>query len=337
MSNLIKYSSNYSETTGSLCFYSKDEKTNYNNNIASTDDFKSFKYKAEFLENTEADGANVILKTAAITMPLKYLRNFWRSVEMPLVNCKVELKVKWAKYCFLSAAGNGNTNANPNNIISLSKTWNSTLSAKDNQKLSKLLSKRFEKTVYQTEFKTKRENKNTTNEYRYFLESNFFGANRLFVLVYSNQDNRSEKIKAKRLFTKEIIDNYYFIINGKSFHDQAIDSDLKRKKKIRKLTAGQGEDYTTGLLLDYDYIKNHYRLIAMDLNRQKELDSNLKAIQQIASLKSLDDESNAVNADGTQSMIILTNLEKIQRNEIKSFSRKCNSIMNNRKLTRSEH
>ena len=192
-------------------------------------------------------------------MPLKYLRNFWRSVEMPLVNCKVELKDKWAKYSFLSAAGNGNTNANPNNIISLSKTLNSTLSVKDNQKLSKLLSKRFEKTVYQTEFKTKSENKNTTNEYRYFLESNFFGANRLFVLVYSNQDNRSEKIKAKRLFTKEIIDNYYFIINGKNFYDQAIDSDIKRRKKIRKLTAGQGGDYTTGLLLDYDYIKNHYR------------------------------------------------------------------------------
>ena len=55
-----------------------------------------------------------------------------------------------------------------------------------------------------------------------------------------------------------IIDNYTVIINGKNFHDQAIDSDVKRYEKIRKLTIVQGEDYTTGCLLDYDYIKNHY-------------------------------------------------------------------------------
>ena len=56
-----------------------------------------------------------------------------------------------------------------------------TLSARDNQKLSKLLSKGFERSVYWNEYKTKSENKNTTNEYRYFLESNFVGVNGLFV------------------------------------------------------------------------------------------------------------------------------------------------------------
>ena len=53
-------------------------------------------------------------------------------------------------------------------------------------------------------------------------------------------------------------------INEKSFYDQAIDSDIKRYEKIRKLTTGQGEGYTTGCLLGYDYIKNHYRLIAVE-------------------------------------------------------------------------
>ena len=67
----------------------------------------------------------------------------------------------------------------------------------------------------------------------------------------------------------------------KNFYDQAIDSDIKRYEEIRKLTAGQGEDYTSGCLLDYDYIKNHCRLIAIDLSREKELDADLKAIQQI--------------------------------------------------------
>ena len=70
-----------------------------------------------------------------------------------------------------------------------------------------------------------------------------------------------------------IIKNYNVIINGKYFFDQAIDSDIKRYEKVRKLTTGQGEDYTIGCLhwmitvLDYEYIKNHYRLMAVDLSR----------------------------------------------------------------------
>ena len=75
--------------------------------------------------------------------------------------------------------------------------------------------------------------------------------------------------------------NYNVIINGKKFYDQQIDSDIKRYKEIRKLTTGQGQDYTTGCLLDDDYIKNRYRLIEVDLSRQKELDAYPKAIQQV--------------------------------------------------------
>ena len=62
-------------------------------------------------------------------------------------------------------------------------------------------------------------------------------------------------------------------MNGKRFHSQVFDSDIKQYEEIRKLTAGQGEDYTSGCLVDYDYIKNHYRLITVDLSRQKELDA----------------------------------------------------------------
>ena len=61
---------------------------------------------------------------------------------------------------------------------------------KDNEKLSKLLSKGFERSVYWNEYETKSENKNTTKKYRYFLESNFVGCNRFFFFIYSNQDDR---------------------------------------------------------------------------------------------------------------------------------------------------
>ena len=92
MYTLIEYNSNHSETTGSLQFCSKDEATNLNANIENTDGFKFFKWKTKLLENTEADGENGILKNATIAVPLKYLSNFWRSFEIPLINCKVELK-----------------------------------------------------------------------------------------------------------------------------------------------------------------------------------------------------------------------------------------------------
>ena len=107
---------------------------------------------------------------------------------MPWINCKVELKLKWTKYCVLSAAGADNVNSiASNNIIFTIKDTElyvpiATLSARDNKKLSKLLSKGFERSVYWNEYKTKSENKNTTNEYRYFLKSNFVGVNGLFVL-----------------------------------------------------------------------------------------------------------------------------------------------------------
>ena len=61
-----------------------------------------------------------------------------------------------------------------------------------------------------------------------------------------------------------------FIINGKDLYDQGIDSDIKWYEKIRKLTTGQDEDCTSECLLDYDdYIKIYYKLIAVDLSRQK--------------------------------------------------------------------
>ena len=140
---------------------------------------------------------------------------------MPLINCKVELKLKWTKYCVLSAAGADSDNANPNNIIFTIKDTKSyvpvvTLSAKDNQKLSKLLSKRSEISVSWNEYKTKSENKNTTNEYRYFFESNFLGVNRLFALIYLNRNKDVKRFNARKYYLpKSLIENYHIIINGK--------------------------------------------------------------------------------------------------------------------------
>ena len=124
---------------------------------------------------------------------------------------------------FAVGFNNNNDNYDDNNIIFTIKDTKLfvpvvTLSARSNQKLSKLLSKGFERSVYRNEFKTKRENKNTTNEFRYLLKSNFVGVNRLFALVYTNEDDSSMRFKTLIYYlAKGLIKNYNVIINGKIF------------------------------------------------------------------------------------------------------------------------
>ena len=79
----------------------------------------------------------------------------------------------------------------------------------------------------------------------------------------------------------------------KNFFDQPINSIIKTYENIRKIAAGQGDDYTTGCLLDYSYFKDHYKLIAIDLSKLKTLDADPRAIQQINFMKNLDRAENA--------------------------------------------
>ena len=94
-------------------------------------------------------------------------------------------------------------------------------------------------------------------------------------------------IKLKETVTENIflprvdITNYNVLIDGKNFYDQSINDQIKTYDEIRKIATGKGDDYTTGCLLDYQYFKNHYQLIAVDLSKQKELDADPRAIQQI--------------------------------------------------------
>ena len=140
MYNLIEYSDNYSDTSGSLWDFKRDEIVN-NANVTNDDNAPSFKYKASLIGNTETNGTKNGVK---IAVPLKYLSNFWRSLEMPLINCKVELSLKWYERCLLTAATTATFK------ITDAKLYVPivTLSAEDNAKLSKLLSKGFKRSVY---------------------------------------------------------------------------------------------------------------------------------------------------------------------------------------------
>ena len=124
------------------------------------------------------------------------------------------------------------------------------LSASDNQKISKLLSRGFERIVHWKEYKTNSENKNTTNEYRYFLVSNFVGVNRLFILAYSDQHTSLKRFKNRRYYLSEgIKKNYSVIINTKIFYEQPVDCDIKRRMK--KLEKQQQDNVNTTLMNVY--------------------------------------------------------------------------------------
>ena len=101
MYNLIEYSDNYQDSSATLYQYKRDEPpADIANNLA-TDASSSFKNKVDLLGNPVIDN-NVAKLNVKIVVPLKYLSNFFRSLEMPLINCKVKLNLTWKKECVLS-------------------------------------------------------------------------------------------------------------------------------------------------------------------------------------------------------------------------------------------
>ena len=110
------------------------------------------------------------------------------------------------------------------------------------------------------------------------------------MLAFENDQQRTSN-KGYYIPNVEIKD-YNVMIDGKSFFDQPINNMIKTYENIRKITIGQGDDYTTGCLLDYTYFKKYYKMIAIDLSKQQALDADPKAIQQINFTANLDRAGN---------------------------------------------
>ena len=184
MYNLVEYSDNYSDTSGSLWHFKRDEITK-NADLTNDDNAPSFKHKASLIGDTGNNGRKNGIK---IAVPLKYLNNFWRSLEMPLINCKVELSLKWYERCLLTAATTATFK------ITDAKLYVPivTLTIEDNSKLTKLLNEGFKRPIYWNEYKVT-PNKvveiavvNDVTYIRELLDSSCQGVKRLFLLVYNN-------------------------------------------------------------------------------------------------------------------------------------------------------
>ena len=142
---------------------------------------KSFKYKSSFLPTADDNG---VFKNVKIAVALKYLSTFWRSLEIPLVNCKIHLELNWSKDCVV-----------PTRNDTIFKITNTklyvpivTLSSKDNAKLVKLLEDGFNRPVYWNEYQTKIETRNLDNNNltRFPLDASFQGVRRLFVFAFND-------------------------------------------------------------------------------------------------------------------------------------------------------
>ena len=291
MYNLIEYSDNYAKTTGSLWQYCKDiPARNANGEIivfGANNTTDSFKFKAKIIGQTGNDGT----KDAEILVPLKYLSNFWRTLGMPLINCEVILILTWSSTCVLIATGIPNQNATF--AITDTKLYAPvvTLSTQENTKFFQQLKSGFKRVINWNKYLSKPELLAQNPNLNHLVEPSFQGVNRLFVLAFENDDDRTSDDRYYLPTVK--IKDYNIVINGENFFDQPIKNNKITYDNIRKIATGQGDDYTTGCLLDYTYFANTYKVIAVDLSKQLALDVAPRVIQQINFTANLDRAGNA--------------------------------------------
>ena len=290
MYNLIEYSDNYAKTTGSLWQYCKDIPARNNNNqilnFAANNLTDSSNFKVKFTGQTDDDGTIDV----EIMVPLKYLSNFWRTLEMPLISCEVNLILTWSSPCVLVATGVLNQTATFTITDTKLHVPVVTLSTQENTKFLQQLKSGFKRVINWNKYLSKpellRRNPNLNN----LVEPSFQGVNRLFVLAFQNDDDRTSDHRYY-LPTVEIKD-YNIMNNSENFFDQPIKNKKATYGNIRKIATGQGDDYTTGCLLDYSYFADTYKIITVDLRKQQALDADPRAIQQINFTANLDRAGN---------------------------------------------
>ena len=191
MYNLIEYSDNYAKTTGSLWQYCKDiPARNVNDEIIIIFDANnltdSFKFKAKITGQTGNDGK----KDIEIMVPLEYLSNFWRTLEMPLINCEVNLILTWTSTCVLISSSNQNQASKF--AITDTKLYVPvvTLSTQENTKFLQQLKSGFKRVINWNKYLSKPELLAQNPNLNHLVEPSFQGINRLFVLAFENDNHR---------------------------------------------------------------------------------------------------------------------------------------------------
>ena len=206
MYNLIEYSNNFSKTSGSLWKYCKDiPVVDDNNNIVEfngTNTADLFNFKAKITGQT---GNNGRIDNAEIMVQLKYLSNFWRTLEMVLIDCEVNLILTWSIDCvilYTNVTNQGSTFSIADTKLYVPVV---TLSTQDNAKFLPQLQSGFKRKINWSKYLPKPESLEQNPDLNYLVQPSFQGINTFFVLAFDNDEPR-ESNKRYYLSNVEIKD-----------------------------------------------------------------------------------------------------------------------------------
>ena len=299
MHNLLDYSKNYRKTMGSLYNYYRDELSDDadDNNFDNIKVINSntFKYKNKITGNTYnvnagAQGHDVNkngTQEVELAIPLKYLVNFWRALNIPLIGCEVFLELKWDKNCVITSLEQRDIATLAINDCKLCVP-EVTLSKDDEIKLLTNLKSGFKREIIWNKYRSQMTTEAINNNLNILIDPTFTNVNRLFVLTYQNADDRQS---FSQFYLPKVLVKVFNVIIGKlAFFDLPIKTEEEVYEKITDIC--RNNEYTTGNLLDYDYFKKHYKLIAIDLRKQQVLQENEDLIQQINFIGRLTEAAN---------------------------------------------
>ena len=224
MHNLIEYSDNYAKTTGSLWQYFRDEP---DDNLA---DSESFKSKIKITGKTPGDDNK---KDVEIMVPLKYLSNFSRTLEMALINCEVNLILTWSSTCIVTNSTGAGTFKITGTKLYVPVV---TLSTEENAKLLQQLKSGFKRAINWNKYLSKPELIRRNPNLNHLIEPSFQGVKRLFVLAFESDTQRTSH--SDYYIPNFEIKDYNIMINGENFFDQPIKNNKVTYENIRKIATG---------------------------------------------------------------------------------------------------
>ena len=310
MYNLLEYSKNYRKTIGLLYNYYRDELSDDadDNNFDNIKIINSntFKYKNKIIGNTYdidagAQGYDVNkngTQEVELAILLKYLGNFWRALNIPLISCEVFLELKWNTNCVKTSLaqrdiGGGNRDNSPTGAtlaITDCKLYVPavTLSKDDEIKLLTNLKSGFKREIIWNKYRSQMTTEAVNNNLNILIDPMFTNVNRLFVLTYQNDDDRQSY--SQFYLPRVMVKDYNVIINKLAFFYFLLKTKEEAYEKI--IDISRNNEYTTGNLLDYDYFKKYYKLIAIHLSKQQVLQENEDLILQINFIGKLEEAAN---------------------------------------------
>ena len=219
------------------------------------------------------------------------MSNFWRSLNIPLINCEIALILTWFKICVSLIKGTRETDYDADPIIyEIDNPENAifeitdpklyapvvTLSKENDTRLLEQLKLGFKRTIKWNKYRSQMTIQSKNNNLNYLIDQIFTNVNRLFVLSFPINKNTDSRYSYSNYYVPKVeINDFNVLIDRKNLFDLPAKNEGKAYEKMIEMS--NNNDYTTGDLLDFVYSKKHYKLIAIDLSKQ----SQLKDLQQI--------------------------------------------------------